>query len=396
MNRLKNSFFYLFLVSVIGSLQADFIQLSVWQRKTDAGVSQQLVICSDNHGKKAVGLQQAQELTAFMHGRNNGSILIEDTFDYQKSLDWLSNVDDEQCSALVNELQDFQINRLDPYRRKAVTDNVFSGILLVSKLARELGIACENVEFRHFITGLINDTLTIIDEHGYDRCVIAKQLIDKVYAEILTFNDTPALNEYYQEAVQKLAQIKNLYEQFMLTNKPASQIFDFVCDMVMDDPTSFDLTCLTYTCDYPYLISQKQKTCTLYEQLLTNKRSVHRDTVRRQIESDLMDRAFSIFIDVYVLHALYVKQVTHSAANTVALCVGLAHSLCVEKFLPQLGYACIAIHKDADGVSVADVLQDIPENAPEAKAYVLTDTVYAIVDGVKSVIKTVGTFLRLV
>lgn len=396
MNRLKNSFFYLFLMPAIGSLHADFIQLSVWERKTSSGASQQLVICGDNHGKKNVGFEQAHELTAFMHGRNNGSILIEDTFDYQKSLDWLSNVDDEQCTALVDELQDFQINRLDPYRRKAVTDKVFSGILLVSKLAHELGISCENVEFRHFITGLINDTLNIIDEHGYDRCVIAKQLIDKVYAEILTFNDTPALNEYYQEAVQKLAQIKNLYEQFMLKNKPESDIFDFICDMVMDDPTSFDLTCLTYTCDYPYLISQKEKTCKLYEQLLTNKRLVHRNTVRRQIESDLMDRAFSIFIDVYVLHALYVKQVTHNAANTVALCVGLAHSLCVEKFLPQLGYVCISMHKDAEGVAVADVLQDIPENAPGSDVYVFADTVYAIVDSVKSVIKAVGTLLRLV
>lgn len=385
------------IVLGVFALKADFTQLSLWQRKTLSGQKQSLIICGDNHGKKKTGFQQAQELTAFLQEQGNGSILIEDTFDYRKSLDKLSDVlgDDERFQGLKDELQDFQVNRLDPYRRKSVVDGVFSGILLIPTFARELGIVCENVEFRQFITDLIHDTLKIINDHGYDEIFLAKQMIDSVYAEVKAFNDTLQLNTYYQEILQKLELIKGLYEQFLLTERPASEFFDFVCDVVLADPAAFDLTCLSYTSSNSYLVSEKGKTTKLYQQLLENKRLVHRKTVRDRVEADLMNHAFSALIDVYILHALYTKQMSADTGNIIALCAGLAHCSCIEELLPQFGYEHVAVCNEANGIVMADALQDIRQDLMQPSNNI-ANVVYAMVDGVKTAFDTIGSYLGLV
>lgn len=398
MNILKNSYPVMATILVGSFLQADFTDVNVWQRAAASGTMQQFITCGDRHSVKKVGLQQAQEIVALLAPGKDNAIIIEDAYDYTKSIEQLAALQDgtENHQYLMGDFQHFQTQTLNATRRQSVVGHALSGIVLVPELAAEQGVACESVEFRQFVTFQLPSLLELIDEYGYDHRAVIKQLVDRVCAEVASFNDSPELNAFYKETLDKFIPIKSALDAFIVNAKePIAKFPSYMCDLVMADPASFDLESLTYASPYPYLVADKKKTSALQQALREDKNLVDRNMLQERIETDFIFYAFSPLIDAYILHALHEKQCAATGGNTVVLCAGLAHNMSIEQFLPQLGYEQVAAFQNNEGVAIADALQDILNSVQEQGSNQFVDVIVAMVDGVKTAFDTVTSFFGL-
>ena len=387
MNKLKITL--LFLTTIVTKLHADFTHISAWQRTAESGEKQLLIVCGDDHSIREKGFKQAQEVAAILKKDKNNALIIEDAYDYSRSINQLAKLSDgtENFVHLIEDFEHYQNVTLGSHVVEDVVDHMVSGIVLVSALALEQNSICERIEFRQLITFQLPHLLELIDEYGYDHRVVIQSLIEHMYNEIESFNDCPRLNEFYAHVLRSFSPLKKIIEDFMQTQHGMVTFPTYLCDQLMKNPDLIEADCLTYASPHPQLITMREKMHTLFKSLKTDIGSVDKKALTKQIEINFVYNAFSALFDAYLLHALYEKQIDVRNENIAIICAGLGHTMHVETLLPDMGYTKLHENAEKTGVNIADFCEPfVPANTSNPIMYVWS----YVVDSVESVISYVS------
>ncbi len=340
-------------------VQADFTQLSIWEKTAKDNQKQHLVMLGDRHGALKKGVKQIEQLMqALKDVSGDREIIVEDAFNYKAILDVLAEGADGSAAYqdMIKSVQDFQ-DDLHTYRKQDVQDGLITNIVLVPELAQDAGIPCSSLEFRQLIT--YAPMTQLIDQHGYDHRKVVETVLENVCNSIRSFKDSDELVAYYQRVLNKFEPVRQLVKQFIKTDKPMSLFSHYVCDLLLKDPQSVDLTDFTYDSPHPLLVTSAQKIANLQSDLRSGKQ-VDKAVLLKQIDLTFSNRTLAPLLDALIVHALYQKQIELDKENLICICAGLGHTYAIERLLPSLGYIKVVGQHDKDALDIALNLRQQP------------------------------------
>ncbi len=341
-------------------VQADFTQLSIWEKTAKDNQKQHLVILGDRHDVLKKGVAQVEQLVQILKDIPcQSEVIVEDAFSYRAILDALASQNDDTpvYQDMVKNVEEFQAD-LHRYAKEDVQDGLITNLILVPQLAQKAKVPCTNLEFRQLIT--YAPMTELIDQHGYDHRKVVDAVLENVCSRIKSFNDSDQLDAYYQKVLNKFEPIKKLIKQFIKTDKPMSQFSHYVCDLLLKDAHAVDLTDLAYDSPHPLLVTAAQRLESVQNDLRSGKQ-VDKDTLLKQIELTFCNRTLAPLLDALMVHELYQKQTQHSGKESLmCICAGLGHTHAIERLLPSLGYTKMFAQQDKDALDIAFNLYQQP------------------------------------
>lgn len=356
MKLLKNSSLAVFSLSFF-LLHADFVDVSVWQRLSDKGNEQHLVLCGDNHDLKETGIDQAHEIVDCLAKRANkyDTILVEDLNDMQslgKSIDaffdaYPNSADRAKAQAFI----DTAGKSIECQREECLRSKEHDVLFVLPYLARTKNVSVQNIDFRF----IVSCSAMRLDTQKYaDGRLLVPHLIESIVEEIAAYNDGPLLNNIYAKIIGRYTPFKDVVCDIMRSN---NIIFQDLVDYF--EQTCFDNPAFKPVYVHPIDTVDLSWSVNRFERALENIRNGDKSIdVRNQFRSHLdtlLTLSSAELIDARALHAIYTRQIQSSAGNVMFMCAGKAHNGVIAQVLPNFGYTLIEHAVDKNGVDISQL-----------------------------------------
>ncbi len=391
----KKIFLLLSSLTISSILHADFVHISKWDRELDNGQKQSIVFFGDIHDQLNAGFKQAKDIANFMaqYKNKNDCVLLEAINDADMIVTHTDRFyahynypeDQKDIQKGLGRLADI----LEDARKEDVAQQKNNALFLLPHFFDEHGVAYDNVDFRQTMTC---DAPRLNISNYQDGHLIIPFVIEQLFNEIASYEDTPELNAFYSKVLNRYKPFMRFICNIMREHKIIFQdLPDFFATDLMKNPLAYELKQFKAASFYAFNYYHER----LGRELAFLRKTKSKRTKDKLVElfKHVLDLSSVELIDAYILHLLHTKQVKSNERSTISVVVGQAHMRAVEKYLPQLGYERVGFSFDEDGVDVAAFCAKYPNEDmyyAVADASVITSLWSGIVGAISYVIALAG------
>jgi hypothetical protein len=345
--------FFLFFVAY--NIQADFVEVSVWNRQLQNGKNQQIICFGDRHDIEHVGYEQSKEIVDLMVQRNHKDdlILIEDMNDARGLAKRVHNYfeqfpykdDQKQAAQKLERLHKIY----EQARQKTVEEKENVSLFVLPHFAREQNINYSNVDFRQFLSC---DAPKMDISKYHNGHLIMPWILQQLYNEVAGLNDGQVLNDVYKKALNRFEPFMNYMCDTARDNKIVFQdLADYFTNLFMCNPSAVELNLFNSAAVDDFQIWFNNLKKILYHIKHDKNSQKHREDLK-MILTNIFNLASVQLVDAVILHEIYNRQIVCDVDNAVFICVGRAHMIEIEKWLPAFDYKKIDTCFDIKGVSI--------------------------------------------